>query len=446
MIRTIWYLLKVCLILGVATYLATLPGEVQLGWADYHVTVQMGFLAVSAFIGFLVLVFVSGLAYRIFSFPSAFLRYRSQKRHAEGYKALLRSLTAAATGDHKNANYLAFRAQKLLPADEQGLPLLLQAQAMREMGKFSNVDEPYQLLLKNAETSLLGLQGLVQNAILASDFPKALSLAREAVKKYPKNYALLKTVYDLEIRMTIWNDALVTLDQAVKRKVIDKAAAQSDRIAIYCALGDMAKEEGRGEEALAFYRRAVDLDFTFVPAVMRLAQLFLDRDERKRAEAVLLKAWKRVVHPDLISMLAKTMPLRKSGAVSPKFKWVEGFAKYHPEAFCSYIELAKAAIEESLWGDARMMLSKAEKVRIDKQVYELWVTLEEKTTNRPDAIRQWMDRSYASERTAFWVCSRTHRKFSSWAPIVQPEGYFNTLHWEIVLPEVHGELKALAAE
>ncbi|MCB1559360.1 MAG: hypothetical protein KDJ50_10600 [Alphaproteobacteria bacterium] len=448
MFKTLWYLLKICVVLGIATYLATLPGLLRVEWNDYSVTLQIGFIAVSAFIGFLILLVASGLAYRVFSFPTSFIRYRAQKRHAEGYKALLRSLTAAATGDHKNARYLAHRAQKLLPEDEQGLPLLLQAQATREMGDFSSVDEPYQLLLKNAETSLLGLQGLVQNAILASDFSKALLLAREAVKKYPKNYVLLKTVYDLEVRMKLWNDALLTLDQAIKRKVIDKSKGQSDRCAIYCALGDMARDSQRQQEALEFYRRAVDLDALFVPAVVRLAQLYLAMDLRKKAEAVLLKAWKKVVHPDLIALWAKVMPERKAGAVSPKYKWVESVARYHPDAFCTHLELARAAIDECLWGEARSELAKAEKVRADKQVYQLWVTLEEKTTGRADVVRQWLDRAYKAKPTASWVCARSGRSFANWMPVVEPEGFFNSLRWEVAsssVNDIEDDQKVLAA-
>ncbi len=429
MIRTLWYLVKICLVLGVATYLATLPGEVVLEWQAYHVTLQMGFLAVSAFIGFLILVVVSGLAYRIVSFPRNYSRYRQQRRHEKGYQALLRSLTAAAMGDHKNARYLAHRAQKFLPEAESGLPLLLQAQAIREMDGDANIDEPYQMLLKNAETSLLGLQGLIQNAILSGDLAKALLLSREAVNKYPKNYQLLRAVYDLELKNRLWNDALITLDQAVKRKVITRDDAHHDRVAIYCALGDMALGADRKDEALAFYKKAVGVNELFVPAVTRLARLYQELGERKKAESVILKAWKKIDHPDLISLWGDLMPVVKLGQVSPKFKRIESVAHFHKDAHSVYVALARAAIEDGLWGDARANLAKAEKCDATEDVYRLWVLLEEMTERRPDVIRQWLDRAYQAPKGASWVCAKTGRQYAMWQAVIEPEGLFNTLEW-----------------
>ncbi|OIN86751.1 MAG: hypothetical protein AUJ12_03805 [Alphaproteobacteria bacterium CG1_02_46_17] len=429
MIRTLWYLVKISLVLGIATYLATLPGEVVLEWQAYHVTVQMGFLAVSAFIGFLILVIVSGVAYRIVSFPRNYSRYRQQRRHEKGYQALLRSLTSAAMGDYKNARYLAHRAQKFLPEAESGLPLLLQAQAIREMDGESDVDEPYQMLLKNAETSLLGLQGLIQNAILSGDLAKALLLSREAVKKYPKNYQLLRAVYDLEIKNRLWNDALITLDQAVKHKIITRDDADHDRVAIYCALGDMALGSDRKEEALAFYKKSVGVNGYFVPAVTRLARLYQTLDQRKKAEAVILKAWKKIDHPDLISLWGDLMPPVKAGQVSPRFKRIESVSHFHKGSHSVYVALARAAIEDGLWGDARANLAKAEKSGATEDIYRLWVLLEEMTERRPDVIRQWLDRAYQSPKGAVWVCPKSGRQYAVWQAVIEPEGLFNTLEW-----------------
>ncbi|HNQ91840.1 MAG TPA: heme biosynthesis HemY N-terminal domain-containing protein [Alphaproteobacteria bacterium] len=429
MINTIWYLFKICLVLGVATYLATLPGELVLEWGQYRMAVQMGFVAVAAFLGFLAMVFASGLAYRIVSFPSSFMRYRQHRRHAKGYQALLRSLTAAATGDQKNARYLAVRAQKLLPESEAGLPLLLQAQAMRDLGDGATKDEPYQLLLKNAETALLGLHGLTQNAILDGDFAKALLLAREAIKKYPKNYALLKTVYDLEVRNRLWNDALLTLDQAVKRKVIPKETAAHDRAAVCVVLGDMATEGGRAGETLALYQKAVDVDNIFVPAVARLARAYLSAGERKKALSVVSKSWKKAAHPDLIPLWMEVMPSPRVGEIAPHYKWFESLAKSHPDSPCVVLGLAKAAIQDGLWGDARVALARAEKLGPTEELYRLWVLLEEKTENRAEVIRQWLDRAYTAPKSSSWVCSKTGRVFSEWRAIVEPEGLFNTLVW-----------------
>lgn len=432
MIRTLWYILKIGLLLGAVAWLTSLPGEVLLSWGVYKIEIQAGVLAAGFFFLFLLMFYASALSYRIVSFPKAYMRYRAQKRQARGYKALLRSLTAASVGDYKNARYLAYRAQQFLPESEKGFPLLVQAQALRELGKDKqgglNIDEPYELLLKNAETTLLGLQGLIQNAILASDFPKALVVAREAVRKYPKNFRLLQTVYDLEIRNRLWSDALKTLDLAVKNKIIAKDRGRADRAALYCVLGDMAVEAGRQSEGVRLYKKALDADATFEPAVMRLARLFMTIDQKDKAASVVFKAWKKFPHPDYARIWMEACPARKgAGAV---FKWTRKIAAYHKDSLEAVLALAEAAIIDSLWGEARDLLMRAEKISPDSRLYALWVRLEEGTTNRPDVIRQWMDRARHAPDAAVWVCSKTGRRYPVWQAVVEPEGHFNTLVWQ----------------
>ncbi len=425
MFRAVWYLIKIIVLVGLAVFLLVQPGDVVIGWMDYKITVRLGVMAVAILTLLFFVSFLSEFATRISLWPKNLARARAERRRAKGYRALLQSLSSAAIGDHKNAYYLAHRAQKFLPEDEAGLPLLLQA---RNGGEGKN-EEPYRLLLKNADTALLGLQGLTQNAILAGDFEKALLLARQAYQANPKNFTLLKAVYDLEVRNRLWNDALVTLNNAVRHKVITRDVADHDRVAIDLALGDMAKQEGRPLEAGEFYLRAYKLDNDFVPALVRLIQYYLDIGKRHKALSLLEKSWKKQAHPAFLPLWRDLVPEQKQGQPNVKFRWFQWIAEFHPDSDVAQLALARAAIEEQIWGDARDALAKAEKIRQSSEVYELWVRLEEKTSNRSDVIRQWLDRAYKASTGGSWVCTKTGRSFSEWCPVVEPEGLFNTLIW-----------------
>jgi hypothetical protein len=65
------------------------------------------------------------------------------------------------------------------------------------------------------------------------------------------------------------------------------------------------------------------------------------------------------------------------------------------------------------------------------EIYKLWVLLEEKTTNKPEVIRQWLDRAYQASPCGIWVCFKTGRHFTTWQAIVEPENLFNTLVWTV---------------
>ncbi len=425
MLRTIWYLIKILIVVGLAVVLLVQQGDVVVSWKDYKISVPLGVVAVAALVLLFCVSFLSEMATRLSMVPRNFARARAERRRSKGYRALLQSLSAAAVGDQKNAHYLAYRAQKFLPEEEAGLPLLLQARN----GGTGQSEEPYRLLLKNADTALLGLQGLTQNAILDGDFTKALVLAREAYKSNPKNFMLLKAVYDLEIRNKLWNDALVTLKDAERHKVIGHDVADHDRVAIYLVLGDMAKQAERPVEAGEFYRKAYKIDADCVPASVRLISWYIENGKHNKALSLLEKSWKKQANPAFIPLWRAMTPAQKQGKPNAKFRWFQWIADFHPTSLVAQLALARAAIEEEIWGDAREALAKAEKIGQSAELYELWVQLEEKTTNRPDVIRQWLDRAHKAASCGVWVCSKTGRTFAEWVAVVEPEGLFNTLIW-----------------
>lgn len=428
MFRALWYILKIIVVVGVAVYLMVQPGEIVIDWQDYQITIQLGYAAVALLIAFVMVAGLSEMVTRLSLWPAHLARSRAERRRTKGYRALMQSLSAAATGDQQNAYYLAHRAQKFLPETESGLPLLLQAQAMAQKGDVEDQDEPYKILIKNADTALLGIQGLTQNAILVGNFEKALLLARKAFAENPKNLSLVRAVYDLEIKNRLWNDALVTLDK--HKKTLGEVADQ-DRKAIYIVLGDMAKDQGRPDEAVEFYKKAYRADSEFVPANVRYIQSFIDAGAIRKARSLLEKAWKREAHPDYIPLWNTLVPEQKTGKPNTKFRWFQWIAEFHPQSEIAQLALARVAIEEQLWGEARIALAQAEKFGKSAEIYKLWVLLEEKTSNKPEVIRQWLDRAYQASPAGTWMCLKTGRHFATWQAIVEPENLFNTLVWTI---------------
>jgi HemY protein len=430
MIRALWYLLRILVFVGIAALLATQEGTVEANWNGYTVQIHLGFAALALFIVLLGVSFLSGLVTKIGYVPREFQRYRLDRRRIKGQQALMRSLSSFASGDYKMAFYFASRAQKFLPDSEAGLPLLLQANAARGKGDPAETDAAFQQLLKNPDTLLLGVQGLMQKAMTSGDYPQALALAREAYKRESGNHYLLRQIYDLEIRNRFWNDALVTLDKAQRKKVVQEADADLDRTSLYLLLGDMAKREGRAGEAQAFYKKAWKIDHNFAPAVVRLAENWLAEGRRVKALGIVQDAWKKTGHPELLPVFGALAPTdEKSLRHGGKYRWFEWVQEFHPESREAVLALARAAIDEELWGEARSALARAEKLGPTKDLYMLWVMMEEKTAGGADKVRQWLDRAAKAEEGPMWICAKTLRRFAVWTALVEPEGYFNTLRW-----------------
>ncbi len=429
MINSIWYLAKVFILIGAAVYLAVLPGSVQIEWREYTVTVQLGVVALMLFITLLFVAFLTGLIHEVFMLPKEWNRSRFERRRTKGHQAIVRALSAASAGDYKNAYYLAHRAQKFLPESEAGLSLLLQAHAAKGRGHEIDSETAFKALLKNADTAILGVQGLIQKAMLEGDYARALVLAKESAAAQPKNAHLMKPVYDLEIRNRNWGEALTTLDKITKHKIMTAEEIKSDRAAIYIVIGDRAREENKFNEASKLYKKAFAVDSTSTPAAMRLARVDLDMGQRVAALSVVKKNWALTANPQLLGIWRELCPQDKKDQRTTEYRWMEWVAEFHPQSHEALLAVAQTAIDHDMWGEAKAALVRAEKIRPSRDLYLLWVRLEELTNKNPEIIRQWLDRASKAGSGAQWICSKTYRVFDQWTAIVEPEGFFNTLEW-----------------
>lgn len=429
MIKSLWYLAKILILIGVAVFLAVQPGNVQIGWHEYTVTIHLGIVALLLFIIVLLVSLITGAAYDLFSLPKEWKRSRFERRRTKGHQAIVRALSAASAGDYKNAYYLAHRAQKFLPENEAGLSLLLQAHTAKSRGAEGDSEAAFKSLLKNADTAILGVQGLIQKSMLEGDYARALSMARESAASQPRNAHLLKPVYDLEIRNRLWSDALVTLNKVSSSKSMPEGDVKSDRATVYIMLGDQAKADGKFQEATKAYKKAFQSDPMSTPAAMRLAEADLEMGQRVAALAVVKKNWTLTANPKLLDLWRRLCPHDKKDQRTTEYRWMEWVAEFHPLSQEAILAVALTAIDHGMWGEAKVALAKAEKIKPTKNLYMLWIRLEEETSKNPDVIRQWLDRASKAPQGPQWICSKTYRIFNDWVAIVEPEGFFNTLEW-----------------
>ncbi len=423
MIKNFFTVLNMVILLGVAVFLSIQEGHISVAWNNQFYTVRLGLALVCAFIGLVLLLQLSNLVNDLFYLPKEWARARADRKRAKGYQSLLRALSAAAAGDHKAAYVLAHKAQGLMSETEKGLPLLVQAHAARNRGEESHADFAFQELMRHADTALLGAQGLMQKAILQGDHKGALEMARNAAKTQAKIPQLLKPVYDLELRNKLWADALKTLEVLDKKKILNREEIIPHRRALYHLLADHAQPEQKRR----FILKAYDADKNFPPSILRMATLYMDHKQIAKALALLKKSWVHNPDPGIFNAWVRLCKAHEKNQDHRHRDMVE-LISHHPENVFALLKLAELEIEKSLWGEARATLARIEKISPVKDVYQLWVMLEEKTQNRHEVVRQWLDRANAASslRTG-WVCGTTGRHFDHWQAVVEPEGLFNTL-------------------
>ena len=259
--------------------------------------------------------------------------------------------------------------------------------------------------------------------VLDGDLRGALEMARAQAAQYSKNAHLLRPVYDLERRNKLWNDALITLGKLQKANVIARDEAGQDKAVLWIILGDMAAAQNDNETAIKAYKHAHYAAPKFAPTVLRLSRLHLKLGQRYRAVSLAKRAIEKNFHPSFVALWDDLKPQDKN------LRWFEWLANHAPTSAAALNSLAKSAIDLSLWGEAKSALMRAEKIEPTKDVYRLWVELEEKNNAPQHVVRQWLDRLETAPAAQGWVCKQTMRSFADYTPVVEPETLFNTVEW-----------------
>lgn len=428
MIRVFWVVVQIVCIAVAAIWVFNRPGTVDVRWLGYDISANTGvaFLALVATIFLVMSVYkILGL---VFSLPRRWRERHSKKRRDRGYRSLALGLSAVAAGDAKLAGYHAYRMRRAMP-DEKGLPWLLEAQSARLRGNELEAQGYFEKLLKDKDTSFLGVRGLLSAAMETADLDRALSLARQALEMHPEQPWILRTVFGLETQKREWASALKTLKIGERHKVWSEEELRSNRVALFIQQSDELTRAGYAGEALKNLKQAQRLDPAFVPTAIRLAQIYADDQKRRNAISVIERAWKDNPHPALVPVWEKLSPPNKPNDMTVHLRWFERLVALKPGDAESQMAAANAAIQDGLWGEAWQYLAAAEKIRPNARLYRLWAQMEEKTNHGESARRYW-EKAASAAPDKVWTCRETGRIYERWSAIAEPHGAFNTIIWD----------------
>ena len=429
MFKALWVLTKIILLTAVAVWVADIPGEVQLSWNIYDITIQLGPFLVILLAALVMSMLIFRGVQALFSIPSLMRAQADRGRLKKGMRALTLGLTAVAAGDKKIAYYQAYRAEKLLPRD-YALPLLLKAQAALMKGRKEEADDAFTALLDHKDAAFLGVRGLIQSAVDDENYEFALEVGRQALSLYPRQAWILKSVYDLELRARDWQQARRTLDRVSGSDLMPKDAARDERVAIHIAWAQDERKEGRGALSLARLKEAHKLNPQHLPAALYLARAYVAEGKRKNAASVVEKIWRKNPHQDLVPLWMEAMPQTKKNPDAAKIEWLKKLNRMNAANNYGHLALARAYMQSEFWGEARQEAELAQEHGENAALYALLVDLEEKTSGDVMRIDDLKSKAIGAPQAACWICRDTGRVYQDWQPIAEPHGSFNSIVWD----------------
>ena len=427
MIQTLWFFIKITFVIGLLIAVARLPGEMTLGFFDYTVTIATGvFLLLVGLLSLCVYILIKALR-SLFLIPRKIVARHEETRHQKGFSALTRGLVAVAAGDSKKASLYAKRAQSMLPNNQIGLQLLLEAQAAKMRGEDGLAQNRFEALMSDKDAAFLGIRGLLKSAIDNNNHLLALDYAEKAAKLHPEQTWVLQTLYYLQVQNKLWGDVLETGKKALKISALERDKVESDQIAIHLMRYDYEVKQGNPSKALNDLKKAYKIDSSFAPTIVRYVGYHLAQKKKRQAINLIKKSWKESPHTDIALLWESLAP---KGNQSKVLAWYHQLIDLNSDSVESYIVHARASIDLELWGEAKSSLVNAERIKPSARIYHLLAIVEQNSTHNDNAIHELMEKASDAMPDKAWVCSQTGIIYEEWTPIAAPHGSFNTVVWQ----------------
>lgn len=426
MLATFWFLIKLCLFIGLFALLLGLGGHVTVSVAAYKVSTTLGLFLV-VLLGFM---WIVSLVFRAVHFiqtaPQAISRHREIKAHRKGLQALAQGMSAIAAGDVKAARQATRRVIRYLHREDYGLSDLMSALTARLQGDEVQMRRSYHAMMLHKETSFLGLKGLLQSAMEKKDYRYAAILAEKAYQKHSDNDWIVSVLFDLRVLTGEYGAAERLLDKAAKAKGLTPWVAESHKAALLYEEGETS--------------RAYKVDPYFLPAVLGMLADWTAQGKNRKAKKVIKKVWAQQPHPALMDYWVRCAPKKALDNLQAMATWVEELQRENPEDEASSLYAGEALYHMGQKDPAKRFIKQAIRQKPTVSAVRLMAQIE--------GADYWNTQMQNALHDKAWVCSVTGQVHSQWQ-IVTDDGHVNCLVWaypdSITVEQDHGHVHSLLA-
>lgn len=423
--RTLFFFLKLAIVVAVAVWLARQPGALEFEWLGYRVETSVGV----AILAVTLVAVVVALVYRLWRglrrAPGKLGDSIGGSRRRRGYKALTQGMVAVAAGDAEEARRLARKADKLL--NEPPLTMLLSAQAAQLNGDEEAARRYFTAMLEQPETEFLGLRGLITQALRAGDEQQALGYLQRAYQLRPETPWVAETLFKLDLKLGRLEAAERVLRHARDVKAIPSREAKRKRAILLVERARLSLGAGDLDSARREAKEAHDLAPDLVPATALYAQILTTRGQAPRAARLLERSWSRGPHPDLAEAYRHTL---KNGDPVFRLRHMEKLVATAADHRESHLALARAAMEAELWGEARRHLKAAEGAQAGEGVCHMMAELEEAEHGDRSKAHDWYQRAALAPADPTWVCDECGATAELWGARCGACGAVDTMQWQ----------------
>lgn len=426
MLRLIFFLIIAAIVSAIGIWLADQSGTVVISWPEVLGSdwpMPVGLAVVLAVVLALAAVVIFEVLRLIFSAPKKIIGARDHRKELKGYQEVSSGLMAVAAGDLAAARQHNRNAEKLL--SQSAASLLLSAQTAQLEGKEDVAQIKFKQMRESAGGELLGLRGLLAQAIKGGDREEALSLANQAYRRSPTTPWVLTTYYDLLTRAGAWKQALNVITEMTRQNVVDKETSRKYRSILNHQIARNMRQAGDLGAALEMANQATHLEPGFVPAATERSAIAAALGRTRLAKQSVLRCWRINAHPELAEAYSKLAP---NETPEGRLKRFRSLYEQRPNEICSKMVMARLSMAAKDWAGARRFLDKAVEIGPTSGVFRLLAELEKSTGASAEKVDALNAKAAEAKPDPAWVCEDTGEVSPTWEPF-GTSGRFGSVIW-----------------
>ena len=233
MFRFLLILIQLIILLSVTFFLVSNSFNISFDIGDLSYNFNSNLL-VSLLIIFILIIVLINFVY--FKTKFVFQKYsyvKKLKKTQKGYDYFVEAMIALLNNDNKSASN-STRKMKGFLKKETSLNLLLQSEIFKIEKKSDQLNEVYDLMIKNNKTKTLGFRGLMEQSLKQQDYHHAFIYGEKLFLLNPKIEKLYDTLLNIIAKTKNWNQLTVITDRAYINQIINNSIFINFNLFITC--------------------------------------------------------------------------------------------------------------------------------------------------------------------------------------------------------------------
>ena len=414
--------LQLILLLSITIFLISNSFNISFDIGDLSYSFSSNLLVFAIVVFTLLVVLINFIYFKTKFIFQKYSYIKKFERTQKGYDFFVESMIALFNKDNKTAINSA-RKMKGILKEEKSLNLLLQSEILKIEKKSDELNDVYDLMIKNNKTKTLGYRGLMEQSLKQQDYHHAFIYGEKLFLLNPKIEKLYQTLLNVVAKTKNWNQLINITDKAYSNKIIKKVEANENKS---IALFEIAKIKMKSDrnEAINLIEKAISLKGNFSPYIKLYAQLLFESNNSTKAQKVLMKYWNQSPSNLLRSSITDVLKENKINEIEFIHRLI---SKNHNNEESKKL-LIDFAIYLNNWGIARENIKGLIGSNPSREVCLFMSEIELGEFNDIQKSEGWKLRGNNAGSDYYWVCKFTNNPQKNWSAL-SDSGHFNSLEW-----------------